>query len=129
VVLVKETAVIETEFTTFIGRCERTGGCSASPSRPARWLLARGASTSPGVGAVIAQASTNPRLGHLGLNLPRARGPAPRVLEEIAARTCSSSAGSPMPGRDWFTAGRTGADNSLGGIASTGTWSSRPTRS
>jgi uncharacterized Ntn-hydrolase superfamily protein len=39
----------------------------------------------PGVGAVITQASTNPRLGHLGLNLLRAGHSAPRVLEEIAA--------------------------------------------
>src|SRR5882672_2840448 len=40
---------------------------------------------SPGVGAVVTQASTNPRLGHLGLNLLRAGYSAPRVLEEIAA--------------------------------------------
>src|SRR5437762_12152454 len=39
----------------------------------------------PGVGAVVTQASTNPRLGHLGLNLLRAGYSAPRVLEEIAA--------------------------------------------
>src|SRR5438128_10074000 len=39
----------------------------------------------PGVGAVITQASTNPRLGHLGLNLLRAGYSAPRVLDEIAA--------------------------------------------
>jgi uncharacterized Ntn-hydrolase superfamily protein len=34
---------------------------------------------------VITQASTNPRLGHLGLNLLRAGYSAPRVLDEIAA--------------------------------------------
>src|SRR5438477_12810502 len=39
----------------------------------------------PGVGAIVTQASTNPRLGHLGLNLLRAGYSAPRVLEEIAA--------------------------------------------
>src|SRR5437667_7002998 len=39
----------------------------------------------PGVGAVVTQASTNPRLGHLGLNLLRAGYSAPRVLAEIAA--------------------------------------------
>jgi uncharacterized Ntn-hydrolase superfamily protein len=33
----------------------------------------------------VTQASTNPRLGHLGLNLLRAGYAAPRVLEEIAA--------------------------------------------
>src|SRR5262249_58180842 len=38
-----------------------------------------------GVGAIVTQASTNPRLGHLGLNLLRAGYSAPRVLEEIAA--------------------------------------------
>src|SRR5256886_2825798 len=39
----------------------------------------------PGVGAIVTQASTNPRLGHLGLNLLRNGFSAPRVLEEIAA--------------------------------------------
>jgi uncharacterized Ntn-hydrolase superfamily protein len=39
----------------------------------------------PGVGAVVTQASTNPRLGHLGLNLLRAGYSAPRALDEIAA--------------------------------------------
>jgi uncharacterized Ntn-hydrolase superfamily protein len=39
----------------------------------------------PGVGAIITQASTNPRLGHLGLNLLRAGHSAPRALDEIAA--------------------------------------------
>jgi uncharacterized Ntn-hydrolase superfamily protein len=39
----------------------------------------------PGVGAVVCQASTNPRLGFLGLNLMRAGYSAPRALEEIAA--------------------------------------------
>src|SRR5689334_25384795 len=39
----------------------------------------------PGVGAVVTQASTNPRLGHLGLNLLRAGYSAPRALAEIAA--------------------------------------------
>src|SRR5262249_47770421 len=39
----------------------------------------------PGVGAVVTQASTNPRLGYLGLNLLRAGYSAPRVLDEIAA--------------------------------------------
>jgi uncharacterized Ntn-hydrolase superfamily protein len=37
------------------------------------------------VGAVITQASTNPRLGHLGLNLLRAGYAAPWVVHEIAA--------------------------------------------
>jgi uncharacterized Ntn-hydrolase superfamily protein len=37
------------------------------------------------VGAIVTQASTNPRLGHLGLNLLAAGYSAPRVLDEIAA--------------------------------------------
>lgn len=39
----------------------------------------------PGVGAIISQASSNPRLGHLGLNLLRQGWSAPRVVEELAA--------------------------------------------
>lgn len=39
----------------------------------------------PNVGAVISQAASNPRLGHLGLGLLRQGYPAPRVLEQIAA--------------------------------------------
>jgi uncharacterized Ntn-hydrolase superfamily protein len=39
----------------------------------------------PGVGAVISQAASNPRLGHLGLNLLRTGYSASRALEEVAA--------------------------------------------
>lgn len=39
----------------------------------------------PSVGAVITQASTNPRLGRLGLSLLRAGYSAPRALEEMVA--------------------------------------------
>src|SRR6185503_6885911 len=38
----------------------------------------------PGVGAIISQASSNPRLGHLGLNLLRQGFSAPRIVEELA---------------------------------------------
>jgi len=37
----------------------------------------------PGVGAVVCQASTNPRLGFLGLNLMRQGYSAPRALDEM----------------------------------------------
>src|SRR4030095_5451464 len=66
----------------------------------------------PGVGAVVTQASTNPRLGHLGLNLMRAGYSAPRALQEIAASDqfverrqlgCLDMTG--------LTAARTGAEN------------------
>src|SRR5437667_320443 len=39
----------------------------------------------PNAGAVISQAASNPRLGHLGLGLLRQGYPAPRVLDEMAA--------------------------------------------
>jgi len=39
----------------------------------------------PNVGCVVSQASTNPKLGHLGLNLLRAGYSAPRVVDELAA--------------------------------------------
>jgi uncharacterized Ntn-hydrolase superfamily protein len=64
------------------------------------------------VGAIITQASTNPVLGHMGLNLLRVGYSAPRVLEEIAASDqfverrqlgCLDTRG--------LAAGRTGAQN------------------
>src|SRR5256884_3291361 len=80
-------AVIGIEFTTFslIGRCERTGmpGIAIATSEMA--VGSRCIHVAPGVGAVVTQASTNPRLGHLGLNLLRAGYSAPHVLEELAA--------------------------------------------
>jgi len=75
------------EFTTFslIGRCERTGMFGVAIATSEMAVGSRCIHVAPGVGAVITQASTNPRLGHLGLNLLRAGYGAPRVLEEIAA--------------------------------------------
>src|SRR4026208_507437 len=58
-------------------------GVAVAPSEMARG--SRGTHVAPGVGAVVTQASTNPRLGHLGLNLLRAGYSAPRALAEIAA--------------------------------------------
>src|SRR5215470_5427468 len=75
------------EFTTFslIGRCERTGMLGVAIATSEMAVGSRCIHVAPGVGAVITQASTNPRLGHLGLNLLRAGASAPRVLQEIAA--------------------------------------------
>jgi uncharacterized Ntn-hydrolase superfamily protein len=80
-----ETAGIE--FTTFsiIGRCERTGMLGIAIATSEMAVGSRCIHVAPGVGAIITQASTNPRLGHLGLNLLRAGHGASRVVEEIAA--------------------------------------------
>ncbi|HEX6212913.1 MAG TPA: DUF1028 domain-containing protein [Methylomirabilota bacterium] len=79
--------MIGIEFSTFslIGRCERTGMFGIAIATSEMAVGSRCIHVAPGVGAVVTQASTNPRLGHLGLNLLRAGYPAPRVLEEIAA--------------------------------------------
>src|SRR5437763_6063334 len=79
-------ASIGIEFTTFslIGRCERTGMFGIAIATSEMAVGSRCIHVAPGVGAVVTQASTNPRLGHLGLNLLCAGYPAPRVLEEMA---------------------------------------------
>ena len=75
------------EFTTFslIGRCERTGMLGVAIATSEMAVGSRCIHVAPGVGAVVCQASTNPRLGFLGLNLMRAGYSAPRALDEIAA--------------------------------------------
>jgi uncharacterized Ntn-hydrolase superfamily protein len=75
------------EVTTFslIGRCERTAMLGVAIATSEMAVGSRCIHVAPGVGAVVCQASTNPRLGFLGLNLMRAGYPAPRALEEIAA--------------------------------------------
>ena len=70
---------------SLIGRCERTRMFGIAISTSEMAVGSRCSHVAPGVGAVVTQASTNPRLGHLGLNLLRAGYSAPRVLEEIAA--------------------------------------------
>ena len=79
--------MIGIEFTTFslVGRCERTGMFGIAIATSEMAVGSRCIHVAPGVGAIVTQASTNPRLGHLGLNLLRAGSSAPRVLEEIAA--------------------------------------------
>src|SRR5262245_58144018 len=75
------------EFTTFslVGRCERTSMLGVAIATSEMAVGSRCIHVAPGVGAVVCQASTNPRLGFLGLNLMRAGYSAPRALEEIAA--------------------------------------------
>lgn len=75
------------EFTTFsiVGRCERTGMLGIAIATSEMAVGSRCIHVAPGAGAVITQASTNPRLGHLGLNLLRAGYSASRTLDEIAA--------------------------------------------
>ena len=79
--------MIGIEFTTFslVGRCERTGMLGIAIATSEMAVGSRCIHVAPGVGAVVTQASTNPRLGHLGLTLLRDGYSAPRVLEEIAA--------------------------------------------
>lgn len=74
------------EFTTFslIGRCQRTGMFGVAIATSEMAVGSRCIHVAPGVGAVVTQASTNPRLGHLGLNLLRAGYSAPRVVDEVA---------------------------------------------
>jgi uncharacterized Ntn-hydrolase superfamily protein len=74
-------------FTTFsvAGRCERTGMLGVAIATSEMAVGSRCIHVAPGVGAVVCQASTNPRLGFLGLNLMRAGYSAPRALDEIAA--------------------------------------------
>ena len=70
---------------SLIGRCERTGMFGIAISTSEMAVGSRCIHVAPSVGAIVTQASTNPRLGHLGLNLLRAGYSAPRVLDEIAA--------------------------------------------
>jgi uncharacterized Ntn-hydrolase superfamily protein len=70
---------------SLIGRCERTGMFGIAISTSEMAVGSRCIHVAPGVGAIVSQASSNPRLGHLGLNLLRAGYSAPRALDEIAA--------------------------------------------
>lgn len=102
------------EFTTFslVGRCERTGMLGVAIATSEMAVGSRCIHVAPGVGAVVCQASTNPRLGFLGLNLMRLGYSASRALDEIAASDthverrqlgCLDATG--------HAAGRTGAGN------------------
>jgi len=75
------------EYSTFslVGRCERTGMFGIAIATSEMAVGSRCIHVAPNVGAIVTQASTNPRLGHLGLSLLRAGHSARRVLDEIAA--------------------------------------------
>jgi uncharacterized Ntn-hydrolase superfamily protein len=101
-------------FTTFsiIGRCARTGMLGVAIATSEMAVGSRCIHVRAGAGAVITQASTNPRLGHLGLHLLGTGYSAARALDEIAANDshverrqlgCLDIRGT--------AAGRTGADN------------------
>jgi uncharacterized Ntn-hydrolase superfamily protein len=73
------------EFSTFslIGRCERTGMFGVAIATSEMAVGSRCIYAEPNVGAVICQASTNPRLGYLGLSLLRSGLSAGRALQEL----------------------------------------------
>ena len=97
---------------SIIGRCARTGMFGVAIATGEMAVGSRCIHVRPNVGAVISQAASNPRLGHLGLNLLRQGYPAPRVVTELAASDafverrqlgCVDMTGA--------SAGRTGAGN------------------
>lgn len=57
---------------SIIGRCERTGMLGVAIATSEMAVGSRCIHVAPGVGAVISQAASNPRLGHLGLDRMRA---------------------------------------------------------
>jgi uncharacterized Ntn-hydrolase superfamily protein len=74
-------------FSTFsiIGRCARTGMLGVAISTSEMAVGSRCIHVAPGAGAVICQASTNPRLGVLGLQLLRSGYTASGALAAMAA--------------------------------------------
>ncbi|MBM4440865.1 MAG: DUF1028 domain-containing protein [Candidatus Rokubacteria bacterium] len=70
---------------SLIGHCERTGMFGVAIATSEMAVGSRCIHVAPGVGAVVSQASTNPRLGHLGLNLLRAGHSAPAVVGQMTA--------------------------------------------
>jgi uncharacterized Ntn-hydrolase superfamily protein len=75
------------DFSTYsiIGRCARTSMFGIAIATSEMAVGSRCIHVAPGVGAVMCQASTNPRLGFLGLNLLRAGWSAEAVVGELAA--------------------------------------------
>ena len=68
-----------------IGRCERTGMLGVAIATSEIAVGSRCIHVAPGVGVIISQASSNPMLGYLGLNLLRLGWSAARTVEELAA--------------------------------------------
>jgi uncharacterized Ntn-hydrolase superfamily protein len=66
-------------------RCPRTGRFGVAISTKPVAVGARCPFIAPGFGVVVTMATTNPRLGPLGLSLLRMGYNAPKVLEELAA--------------------------------------------
>ncbi|MBI4336676.1 MAG: DUF1028 domain-containing protein [Chloroflexi bacterium] len=66
-------------------RCPRTGRLGIAIATRAVAVASRCVHVAPNVGAVASQASTDPRLGILGLHLLRMGYSAPKVLQELAA--------------------------------------------
>ena len=66
-------------------RCPRSGRFGAAISTRPIAVAARCPFIAPGIGVVVTMATTDPRLGPLGLNLLRLGYSAQRVLDEIAA--------------------------------------------
>jgi uncharacterized Ntn-hydrolase superfamily protein len=69
---------------SIIGRCERSGMFGLAIATSEMAVGSRCIHVAPGAGAVISQASSNPRLGHLGLALLRQGFAAPQVVEQLA---------------------------------------------
>jgi len=80
-----ETIGIEYSTFSLVGRCDRTGMFGIAIATSEMAVGSRCIHVAPGAGAIVTQASTNPRLGHLGLNLLRSGFSAARVLQDIAA--------------------------------------------
>lgn len=68
---------------TIIGRCERTGMLGVCLATSEIATGSRGPHVKARIGAVSTQASTNPRLGKLAINLLEIGFSAPKVVEEI----------------------------------------------
>jgi uncharacterized Ntn-hydrolase superfamily protein len=66
-------------------RCSRTGRFGVAISTHPLAVASRCPYIAPGYGIVVTMARTDPRLGHLGLNLLRLGYSAQRTLDEIAA--------------------------------------------
>ena len=71
------------ETFTMIGRCDRTGMLGISLATNEMACGSRAPHVKARVGAVSTQASTNPRLGKLAINLLEMGFSAPKVVEEI----------------------------------------------
>src|SRR4029079_9239178 len=110
-----ETIGIEYSTFSLVGRCDRTGMFGIAIATSEMAVGARCIHVAPGARRITPQASTNPRLGPLGLNLLRSGFSAARVLQEIAASDQfveRRPLGAPARARP--AAARTGAEHKAG---------------